>query len=184
MTRFRNLFRYEDAKLLITLLLYLEGQKKLKICHRIIVHLLFWLKEFIIPFYKQGTFFNRRPRKLFLHIIVYTNSSHGWHNGLLSLPSFFAPRSLADPGKARGCSTNSLLIKSVSEWVSQPFPPTALQHRHAQKVRDCTSSYKQACCAGCRRRHSPAEAPPIGKIHSFSKMSVIFTNSALWAELV
>ena len=29
---------------------------------------------------------------------------------------------------------------------------------------------KQACCAGCRSRPSPAEAPPIGKIHPFSKM--------------
>ena len=33
---------------------------------------------------------------------------------------------------------------------------------------------KQACCAGCRRRPSPAEAPPIGKIHPFSKMTVTF----------
>ena len=34
--------------------------------------------------------------------------------------------------------------------------------------------YKQACCAGCRRRPSPVEAPPIGKIHPFSKMAVTF----------
>ena len=36
----------------------------------------------------------------------------------------------------------------------------------------CTQ--KQACCAGCRRRPSPDEAPPIGKIHHFSKMAVTF----------
>ena len=45
---------------------------------------------------------------------------------------------LADPGEARGCSTNSLVIKSVS----QPFPPTALRRRHAQTVRDGSSSCK------------------------------------------
>ena len=28
--------------------------------------------------------------------------------------------------------------------------------------------------AGCRRRPSPHEAPPIGKIHPFSKMAVTF----------
>ena len=33
---------------------------------------------------------------------------------------------------------------------------------------------KQACCAGCRRRPPSAEAPPIGKIHVFSKMAVTF----------
>ena len=44
----------------------------------------------------------------------------------------------ADPVKARGCSTNSLMIKSVRK----PFPPTALWRRHAQTVRDSSSSYK------------------------------------------
>ena len=33
---------------------------------------------------------------------------------------------------------------------------------------------KQACCAGCRRRPFTAEAPPIGKIHPFSKIAVTF----------
>ena len=33
---------------------------------------------------------------------------------------------------------------------------------------------KQACCAGCRRRTSPNEAPPIGKIHPFRKMAITF----------
>ena len=34
------------------------------------------------------------------------------------------------------------MINSLSESVSQPFPPTALRRRHAQTVRDSTSSYK------------------------------------------
>ena len=29
---------------------------------------------------------------------------------------------LADLGEARGCSTNTVVIKSVSQWVSHPFP--------------------------------------------------------------
>ena len=49
---------------------------------------------------------------------------------------------LADPGEARGCSINSLVIKSFINYVSEPFPPTALQRRHAQTVRDSSSSYK------------------------------------------
>ena len=47
-------------------------------------------------------------------------------------------RFLADPGKARDCSTNSLVIHSANH----PFPPTALRRRHAQTVRDRASSYK------------------------------------------
>ena len=50
--------------------------------------------------------------------------------------------SLADLGEARGCSTNSLVIHSLINSVSQPFPPTALRRRHAQTVRDRSSSYK------------------------------------------
>ena len=45
---------------------------------------------------------------------------------------------LADPLKARGCSTNRFVIYLLSE----PFPPAALRRRHAQTVRDCSSSYK------------------------------------------
>ena len=37
---------------------------------------------------------------------------------------------LADPGEARGCSTNS----SVTHSVSNPFPPTALRRRHAKRL--------------------------------------------------
>ena len=33
---------------------------------------------------------------------------------------------------------------------------------------------KQACCAGCRLRPSPAEASPLGQIQPFSKMAVTF----------
>ena len=49
---------------------------------------------------------------------------------------------LADPDEARGCSTNSLVINSFTQWVCQPFPATALRRRHAQMVRDISSSYK------------------------------------------
>ena len=45
---------------------------------------------------------------------------------------------LADPGEARGCSTNSFVIDSVTA----PFPPTALWRSHAQTVRDRSSSNK------------------------------------------
>ena len=46
---------------------------------------------------------------------------------------------LADPGKARGGSTNSFVIK----LVRKPFPPTALRRRHAQTIRDSSSSYEK-----------------------------------------
>ena len=46
---------------------------------------------------------------------------------------------LADPGKARGCSTYSLVIHSFSQSVSQPFPPTVLRRRQAQRVRYSTN---------------------------------------------
>ena len=41
--------------------------------------------------------------------------------------------------KARGCSTNSFVIKSASVR----FPPTTLQCRHAQTVREISSRYKR-----------------------------------------
>ena len=44
---------------------------------------------------------------------------------------------LADPGKARGCSINSL----VNNSLTHPFPPTYLQRRHAQTVRYSSYSY-------------------------------------------
>ena len=48
---------------------------------------------------------------------------------------------LADPGPSQG-----LLYKqpcdSLIHSVRQPFAPTALRRRHAQMVRDSTSSYK------------------------------------------
>ena len=54
-------------------------------------------------------------------------------------------RLLEDPGKARGCSINSLVINSLIliNSVSQPFPPTALRRRHARTVRDSTSMIKK-----------------------------------------
>ena len=49
---------------------------------------------------------------------------------------------LADPGEARDCSTNSLVIHSLIQWVLKPFLPTFLRRRHAKTVRGSSSSYK------------------------------------------
>ena len=53
---------------------------------------------------------------------------------------------LADPGKTRGCSTNtSVIISFIHSFihsVSDIFPPTALRRRHAQTVWDSSFSYK------------------------------------------
>ena len=35
-------------------------------------------------------------------------------------------------------------------------------------------TFKQACCAGRRPRPFTPDAPPIGKIHTFSKIAVTF----------
>ena len=61
-----------------------------------------------------------------------------------SVPAACLAGFLADPGEARGCSTYSLMIHSLIQAVSQPYPPsvTALRRLHAQTVRDSTSSYK------------------------------------------
>ena len=45
---------------------------------------------------------------------------------------------LADPGEARGCSTNTFVTDSFSD----PLVPTALRGRHAETVRDSSSRYK------------------------------------------
>jgi hypothetical protein len=50
--------------------------------------------------------------------------------------------SLADPGEARGCSINSLVINSLFHSFSQSLLPTALRRRHTQTVRDSSSSFK------------------------------------------
>ena len=69
-----------------------------------------------------------------------------WLNELVTKVFVEQPRlhrvCLADPGKARGCSINSLVILWFIQWVSQSFPPTALRRRHAQTVGVSTSNYK------------------------------------------
>ena len=57
-----------------------------------------------------------------------------WHCTMFIYSIEGALEYLADPGKARGCSI---------KWVRKPFPPTALRRRHAQTVRDSSSSYKK-----------------------------------------
>ena len=49
---------------------------------------------------------------------------------------------LADPGKARGCSTNNSVTNWLIKWLTNPLVPTALRRRHTQTVRDRSSSYK------------------------------------------
>ena len=45
---------------------------------------------------------------------------------------------LADPGKARGCSTNTSVIHSVSD----PLVKISLRRRHARMVKNGDSSHK------------------------------------------
>ena len=47
----------------------------------------------------------------------------------------------AKPGAA--LQTPSSFIISFNDSVSEPFPPTALRRRHAQTVKDSSSSYKK-----------------------------------------
>ena len=49
---------------------------------------------------------------------------------------------LADPGKARGCSTNTSVSYLLNYSLIHPLVPTALQRRHAQTVRDMSYGYK------------------------------------------
>ena len=49
---------------------------------------------------------------------------------------------------------------SCTSWT--PFQPKIL------------TEWKQACCAGCRRRPFTTEIPSIGKIHQFIKTAVTF----------
>ena len=65
------------------------------------------------------------------------------HIRSLNLGMYKQSEYLADPGKARGCSINSLvtdwLIQSVSKLA---FSSQALRRLHAKTVRDRCSSYK------------------------------------------
>ena len=59
--------------------------------------------------------------------------------------------------------------------ASNEIPPKKVLHQKLGVVMQPTYAKfqdKQACCAGLRRRPFTAEALPIGKIHSFSKLSV------------
>ena len=50
---------------------------------------------------------------------------------------------LADPGEARGCSTNSFVIKYVIKYVIKSwFVKIYLRRRHAQMVEDGGFSHK------------------------------------------
>ena len=49
---------------------------------------------------------------------------------------------LADPGEAGGWSTNTSVTHWFIDSFSHPLVPAALRRRHAQTVRDSSSSYK------------------------------------------
>ena len=57
------------------------------------------------------------------------------------LCSFKSVKLLADQGEARGCSTKSL-VHWFSNGLWKYLVPTALRRRHAQTIRDSSSSYK------------------------------------------
>ena len=85
--------------------------------------------------------------------------------------------SLADPGKARGCSINSLVINSLTDWFSQPFPLTALRRRHTQMVRDWCSSYKIDYVIGIKTfLNTEGHQIPI----SGSKVTAILLKGSIW----
>ena len=46
------------------------------------------------------------------------------------------------PGEARGCSTNTYVTHSFTDWFIHPLVPKAIRRRHAQTVQDRSSSYK------------------------------------------
>ena len=50
---------------------------------------------------------------------------------------------LADPGEARGCSTNTFIIYSLIDMFSDPLVQISLRRRHAQNVKNGDSSQKQ-----------------------------------------
>ena len=49
---------------------------------------------------------------------------------------------LADPGDARGCSTNPVVVDSFIRLVTLFDPPTTLWRRHTQTVRESSSRFK------------------------------------------
>ena len=71
-----------------------------------------------------------------LFVQGYTNKF--WTFGLSLTKANIGKVFLPDPGKARGCSTNTSLTQSLSD----PLVPRALWHRHAQTFRDTPSSYQ------------------------------------------
>ena len=61
--------------------------------------------------------------------------------------------------------------------MSEPFPPTALQRRHAQTVRDSTSSYKIDCIIVIKNILNPEghQNPTSG-----SKVTPILLKGWIW----
>ena len=58
-------------------------------------------------------------------------------------PIFTISQLLADPGKARGCSTNTSVIHSfIHSLIQSWFVKISLRRRHAVMVEDGASSHK------------------------------------------
>ena len=49
---------------------------------------------------------------------------------------------LADPSKAKGCSTNTFVIHWLSEWVSDPLVKISLRSCHTQTVKNGASNHR------------------------------------------
>ena len=77
-------------------------------------------------------------------------------------------------GNLKYQSINSLLLHNISCINKPKQQPIVKVKKKAAIFVTILVIMKQACCAGCRRRPSPAEAPQIGKIHPFCKMAVNF----------
>ena len=75
-----------------------------------------------------------------LHSTCWMNTFEGSKWSEVGPYSFFISR----PGQSQGLLYEHL-CHSFIEWVSEPFPPTALRRRHAQMMRDSSSSYKIDC---------------------------------------
>ena len=48
---------------------------------------------------------------------------------------------LADSGKARGCSTNTFIIKRFADSLDAHLVKISLRRRHAQTAKNCASSH-------------------------------------------
>ena len=75
-------------------------------------------------------------------MLVQKLANGSWENCSLAIPVVLHVYSLADPGKARGCLTNTFVIHWLSHWLSHPLVKIYLRRRHNQMVKNGASSHK------------------------------------------